>query len=559
MTLIKNVILISVLCWFTSVFAGPRHDHGEAPQVQSQTSVTPKLEAHSELFELLATVEKNTLRIYLDRYADNEPVRDAEIEVEATSTQSPAVVIRGKALAQEDGSYSWSAPGFALPGNWAFTFTVLQGADSDLLTGSLDASGLTTEPDSDQLWGLGPWGAAGVAGAAVLLAGAAYAIFASYFKRRRVAHAVLAACLTVTLAGLVPDSALAHGDEHASAPAVQGNAPRRQSDGTVFLPKSSQRQLDVRTVLAQTTEVAKTIELNGRVVMDPNAGGRIQSAQGGRIEAGPRGIPSIGQVVRKGEVLALVRPTTALIEQSNQAAALAENAINLNLAEQRLIRLEQLQGSVPQRDIETARAEVQALRERGKLTRAGLSAVEALLAPVSGVIAAMNVLAGQVVAPSEVLFEIVDPLRLRVEALVYDPAIAAGLSRAVASMPGSQTQNIPLVLIGAGRVLREQALPLQFRVEPLKAGGMPLLALGQPLVVRAELKATLPAIRLAASGLVKSPSNQDVVWVHTRAEVFEPRVVRWQALDASTVAITQGLVDGDRVVVRGTSLINQVR
>jgi len=78
-------------------------------------------------------------------------------------------------------------------------------------------------------------------------------------------------------------------------------------------------------------------------------------------------------------------------------------------------------------------------------------------------------------------------------------------------------------------------------------------------VVRAELKATLPAIRLAASGLVKSPSNQDVVWVHTRAEVFEPRVVRWQAMDASTVAITQGLVDGDRVVVRGTSLINQVR
>ena len=558
MTLIKNVFLISVLCWFTSVLAGPGHDHGEAPQAQSQTGVTPKLEAHSELFELLATVEKNTLRIYLDRYADNEPVRDAEIEVEATSTQSPAVVIRGKALAQEDGSYGWSAPGFALPGNWAFTFTVLKGSDSDLLTGSLDARGPTTEPATGQLWGFVPWGA-GLAGAAVLLAGAAYAIFAIYFKRRRAAHAVLAACLTVTLAGLVPDSALAHGDEHASAPAVQGNAPRRQSDGTVFLPKSSQRQLDVRTVLAQTTEVAKTIELNGRVVMDPNAGGRIQSAQGGRIEAGPRGIPSIGQVVRKGEVLAVVRPTTALIEQSNQAAALAENAINLNLAEQRLIRLEQLQGSVPQRDIETARAEVQALRERGKLTRAGLSAVEALLAPVSGVIAAMNVLAGQVVAPSEVLFEIVDPLRLRVEALVYDPAIAAGLSRAVASMPGSQTQNIPLVLIGAGRVLREQALPLQFRVEPLKAGGMPLLALGQPLVVRAELKATLPAIRLAASGLVKSPSNQDVVWVHTRAEVFEPRVVRWQAMDASTVAITQGLVDGDRVVVRGTSLINQVR
>ena len=43
------------------------------------------------------------------------------------------------------------------------------------------------------------------------------------------------------------------------------------------------------------------------------------------------------------------------------------------------------------------------------------------------------------------------------------------------------------------------------------------------------------------------------------AERFVPKVVLTQALDGAQVAVTQGLEDGDRVVVQGATLVNQVR
>ena len=61
------------------------------------------------------------------------------------------------------------------------------------------------------------------------------------------------------------------------------------------------------------------------------------------------------------------------------------------------------------------------------------------------------------------------------------------------------------------------------------------------------------------SAVVKSASNQDMLWVHTGAETFVPRTVRVAPLSGSTVSVTDGLKAGDRVVTQGAPLINQVR
>jgi hypothetical protein len=76
------------------------------------------------------------------------------------------------------------------------------------------------------------------------------------------------------------------------------------ADGRVFLPKPAQRQLNVRTLVVETAELPRAFELNGRVLMDPNAGGKVQPINAGRIEPGPNGLPNAGQAVRKGQVLA---------------------------------------------------------------------------------------------------------------------------------------------------------------------------------------------------------------------------------------------------------------
>jgi multidrug efflux pump subunit AcrA (membrane-fusion protein) len=221
------------------------------------------------------------------------------------------------------------------------------------------------------------------------------------------------AWLGVVLALVGPLTAQAgEGHDHGDAPAApSANGPQRQPDGSVFLPKPAQRQLGVRTMVAAEAELPRSVELNGKVLMDPNAGGKVQPLNAGRIEPGPRGLPNPGQVVRKGEVLAYVVPSTAPIERSNQSAQLAELRAAKSLADKRVARLKELSDTVPRKDIEAAESEAASLAERMAAVGGGLATREALVAPVSGVIASAHVVAGQVVDARELLFEIVDPSR----------------------------------------------------------------------------------------------------------------------------------------------------
>ncbi|WP_395735224.1 efflux RND transporter periplasmic adaptor subunit [Prosthecobacter sp.] len=333
-----------------------------------------------------------------------------------------------------------------------------------------------------------------------------------------------------------------HGD---AAPVAGGNSPKRQPDGSVFLPKSAQRQLQVRTTIVKAEELPKVVELTARVVADPNAGGKVQPTVSGRIEPGPKGLPSLGAKVAKGEVLAYVRAAES---------ATPELKVNLEQAKRKLARLEQLDGVVPQREIESVRIEVQSLTERLSSGGGSYVAREPLVAPVAGVIAAASVVAGQVVEPRELLFEIVDPARLQIEASGFDMALSANIESASAS--GTPGQSIPLRFMGSGTVLRDGALPIVFRTE----GNKPVeLAVGQPLKVLAKTRTKLKGHAVPASAVLKNPSNQDIVWTHTSAERFEPRTIRWAALDGANVAVLDGLADGARVVVQGAALLNQVR
>ncbi len=359
--------------------------------------------------------------------------------------------------------------------------------------------------------------------------------------------------LLIALTGLHTAQA-GPGHDHGDAPAApSANGPQRQPDGSVFLPKPAQRQLGVRTVVTEAAELPRTVELSAKVLMDPNAGGKVQPLNAGRIEAGPRGLPNPGQVVRKGEVLAYVVPSTAPIERANQAAQLAELRAAKSLADKRIARLQELADTVPRKEIEAAESEAASLAARMAAVGAGLSTREALLAPVSGVIASAHIVAGQVVDARELIFEIVDPSRLRIEALAFDATIASNIGSATMALGN---QRLPLTFIGASRSLREQALPLAFRAQ---GAALDQLAVGQPVRVFVQTKDKRKGIPVPVASLMKNPANQTVVWVKTAPERFEPRTVTTEPLDGVNAAVTSGLQPGDRVATQGATLINQVR
>ena len=359
----------------------------------------------------------------------------------------------------------------------------------------------------------------------------------------------------------------AHGDEDHSqstppaaittvttAAAMPGTstAPQRLEDGSLFVPKAAQRQLGLRTRVAVVQELAVTVELAGTVVADARAGGLVQAGQAGRVEATGAGLPVLGQTVRKGELLAQLRPVLSSMERGSNLAQMAEIAAQLAIAERKVARYAQLEGAVPQATIDATRLERDALRQRRSALGSGLSQAEALRAPISGVVSAAHAVAGQVVDAKDVLFEVIDPARLSVEALAYDPLPAGGVTRASAAVPGGA---LDLAYVGSGRQLREQAQVLLFRVQP----GGPAVAVGQPLTVLATTAARVHGAAVPRSALVKTATGETAVWVHTAAERFVQRPVTAQALGALELAVTQGLAQGERVVTDGAALLAQVR
>lgn len=366
----------------------------------------------------------------------------------------------------------------------------------------------------------------------------------------------------VAVAAAAPALLFAHGGEdHGVAetrapalPVAVGNeAPARLADGSVFLPKASQNLLGVRTVQVTAGEVSRTVELKGRIKADPAAGGQVQAPQMGRVLPAAAGLPTLGQAVKAGQVLAWLEPVVGSVERSAQQAQLAQLQSALELAQRKLRRYEQLEGSIPQKEIEAARSEAHALQQQKTALASGLSGRLPLAAPATGVISNIAVVAGQLVEARDLLFSVVDPKRLIVDAVAYDTAIVGNMAAVVGATETGAA--LKLALLGAGLELREQALPVQLRV----LAPAPALAIGQPVKVYVQLKDKKRGVVVPAAAVDRASSGDTVVWVHGSAERFEPRKVRTEALDAASLVVTDGLRGAERVVVQGVSTLSQVR
>ena len=372
--------------------------------------------------------------------------------------------------------------------------------------------------------------------------------------------------LAVLTLAIAATSAHAHGDEDhskdaAKPGAVQGvpagaggaTSPQRLPDGSVNVPKAVQRLYTLRTVVVEEQALPSSVELKGTVIADPAAAGRVQATQPGIVQAGPGGLPHLGQKVAQGQVLAYLAPQANGLERAGTQAQLAEVNGQMVVAEQKVQRYAQLEGSVPQKEIDAARAEVASLAQRKQALSAGLGGRVALTAPVPGVISSNAVVAGQVVDARELLFEIVRPDRLLVQALAYDARVAADIEQAGAITAAKEP--LRLAFLGGGLQLREQAIPLQFRITP----PLPALAVGQPVTVIVATRSRVKGYAVPQSALTQNTANETVVWVHESAERFKPRKVQVQVLDATRSVVTSGLNAGERVVTQGATLLSQVR
>lgn len=113
-------------------------DHADAtlaPTVAVEAG--PRASAASEEFEFVAVAQGDQLLIHLDRFATNEPVAGARIEIEIGAF---------KAIAHSVGAGVYSVAGeiFGKPGRHPMVVTIETDASSDLLSATLEVAAPTT-------------------------------------------------------------------------------------------------------------------------------------------------------------------------------------------------------------------------------------------------------------------------------------------------------------------------------------------------------------------------------------------------------------------------------
>ena len=169
-----------VLTWAGPGAHGPNGEHLDTPTTGHANAMQASLqiEAKSDLFELVATLTGGELSIFIDRFATNEPVLQAQVEVE-----SGALKAKAKFHANM-GDYAIDDPAMlkklSTPGEHPLVITVLAGKDSDLLDAVLRVPASSAVHDHGIHWA---WWALGALATFALL-GIAAARLRSQRQRR---------------------------------------------------------------------------------------------------------------------------------------------------------------------------------------------------------------------------------------------------------------------------------------------------------------------------------------------------------------------------------------
>jgi hypothetical protein len=159
-------LLVSAILLASPAWAGEGHDHGEAAPAPDGEAL-PRFTAESEAFELVGVLSGKRITLYLDRFADNSPVRNAQIELEIGGAKF-------KAEKHGEDEYEVVLSEAPKPGVLAVTATVSAGNEADLLAGELDIheAAHTEEAAHTHSWTeYAGWAAAAVALLALLALG----------------------------------------------------------------------------------------------------------------------------------------------------------------------------------------------------------------------------------------------------------------------------------------------------------------------------------------------------------------------------------------------------
>jgi cobalt-zinc-cadmium efflux system membrane fusion protein len=381
-------------------------------------------------------------------------------------------------------------------------------------------------------------------------------------------HRVLLGASMLVLAAL----AFAHGDEdHSDTPAKPASptaaATSVETIGSpIYIPKESQFLFGVHTVLAKTTELRGQVRVLGKVI--PRSGGEAElfSPIAGVVLAPSKAkFPLPSDTVKKGDILAVIEGSLSATDQvglaSNRAEANARVAVaeaRVSAAQKNLKRVESLTGVVSERDVQSARTEVEIAQAElsGAKKAAGIAGGSGganrfeIRSPIDGVVAEVGATVGGIIGTDKPLFRIIDFSTLWVEAQIFEDDLpkVQGASDAVIFPEGLGDSQFSARLISLGRVINEQSRTVPALFEVANPEGV--LRVGMFARVGIIAGQNLSAITVPKDAIIDQVGRK-IVYVHTLPEFFEARAVTLGPDDGSNASILSGIKDSERIVTDG--------
>jgi cobalt-zinc-cadmium efflux system membrane fusion protein len=554
----------------TQSLAHEGHEHDKPPPLN--LPVAPRVISVTPDFELVGVRSGNQrLTIFLHRFATGEPVADTKLHLTVGNDTRAA-------KSDGPGVFAFEAPWVGTPGSHDIIFNLTMPTGEDLLAGSLEIPAISAPVSSaprffDRLMSEPLLWLIGFSG---LMLGALSTLL---FKGRRQPHEGLPSSLENEEAEIeIPSRKLKRVsgvltlatclfllDAHDGRTAEQApilpvipstmatDMPQRLPDATLFVPKSTQHLISLRTVQTVEAETPRSVELTGTIIPAPDNTSRVQAERPGRLEAPEGGLAYLGRAVKKGDVLGYVAPFMEAFDRATIESQIAET--QGRIAQQTVIlkRYRERPGAVPQVKVDEVEGELDALIKRRNELLPSRAQRDEIRAPIDGVVSVANVSIGQVVEVRDILFEIINPSEFWVEAVAYDPTVMDSFDSAVVATGDSKARALEFV--GKGLILRQQATPLTFRFPKAPLG----VAIGKPVKVIIRSTSKAQGYILPAASIVRAPSGLPIVWIKVEPERFEPHPVKYQPVDGGNVLVTSGLKPDQRVVSDGVTLINQIR
>ena len=345
---------------------------------------------------------------------------------------------------------------------------------------------------------------------------------------------------------------------------------RRQPPGdaaAIAYLKEQQWANEFATAPVQEAELRTSVRVPA--VLEPLPGGDaiVAVPAAGRLVA--ERLPSVGDRVRAGDVLARLEPRlTAGVDRATLVAEVAEAQAAIEAARVEQTRAERLLAdrAVPARRVEDAKraatvaeARLKAaearLAQRDETLRTGGGAAAgnafALRAPIAGRITDVMATLGAAYDEGAPLFKIArtDALQLKAFVPPAETAAARALTALDLEVPGRAE---PLALrfyhVHDPGVLdpTTKALPVQMEVD--NRDGQLLIGQSGTAILHTGGRQRLPAVPKAA---VLMEAGRPYVFVQVGGERFARRFIDIATRDGDLVGIKNGVKPGERVVTRG--------